>query len=215
MVGSDVLRKVRNAGGAVFVRPPDTSRASEPPTTKHKPPTTHPPTYRPQQYYSMWSPGDVRDASPEFPLYDFHLDGKTDTAACSDIIAHSSGFCRFSVWVLRRRSVRGKGPPGACGSAALRVSLSPWIHWSGSQAVGLLPWIGGGTGNTNSLGVNCPVLGDHLTSWDQNPKVLKGARNGPVGKLRRMSGPRSTSVARALSVQSTWASSLRGCVQPP
>ena len=62
------------------------------------------------------------------------------------------------------------------------VSLSPWIHRSGSQAVDLLPWIEGGTGNnTNSLGVNSPVLGDHLTSWGQSPKVLR-AFNNPTEK---------------------------------
>ena len=54
---------------------------------------------------------------------DFHLDGETDTAACFDIIAHSSS--RYSVWVLRRRSVRAKGPPRGCGS------FYRWIHRSG------------------------------------------------------------------------------------
>ena len=38
----------------------------------------------------LWSLGDIRDTSPGFPLFDLQLDGKTDTAACSDIIAHSS-----------------------------------------------------------------------------------------------------------------------------
>ena len=34
----------------------------------------------------------------------------------------------------------------------------------------LLPWIGEETGNTNSLGVNSPVLSDHLTIWDRKPE---------------------------------------------
>ena len=38
----------------------------------------------------------------------------------------------------------------------------------------LLPWIGRGTGNTYALGVNSPVLGDYLTSWDHKP----GGPNG-------------------------------------
>ena len=38
----------------------------------------------------MWSSGDIRDASPGFPIFDLHLDGKTDTAACSEIIAYGS-----------------------------------------------------------------------------------------------------------------------------
>ena len=33
--------------------------------------------------------GGIRGASPGYPLLYLHLDGKTDTAACSDIIAHS------------------------------------------------------------------------------------------------------------------------------
>ena len=64
----------------------------------------------------LWSPGGTRDASPGFPLFDFHLDRKTDTAACSDNIAHSSSRsdCRYSVWVSRRGSVQGKGLPRGC-----------------------------------------------------------------------------------------------------
>ena len=51
------------------------------------------------------------------------------------------------------------------------VCLSPWIHRSGSQAVGLLPWIGGwGQVILVSLGRNSPVLGDHFTSWDRKPE---------------------------------------------
>ena len=37
----------------------------------------------------LWSSGDIRDTSPRFSSFDLHLDGKTDTAACSEIIAHS------------------------------------------------------------------------------------------------------------------------------
>ena len=29
--------------------------------------------------WDVWSPGDIRDASPGFPPFDFHLDGKTNT----------------------------------------------------------------------------------------------------------------------------------------
>ena len=60
----------------------------------------------------------------------------------------------------------GKGPPRGCGAA---LSLSPWIHRSGSQAVNLLPWIEGEAGSTYFSGVNSPVLGDNLTSWDRKP----------------------------------------------
>ena len=38
---------------------------------------------------ASWSSGDIRDACPGFPLFDLHLDGKTDTAACSEIVAHN------------------------------------------------------------------------------------------------------------------------------
>ena len=41
-------------------------------------------------------PEDTRHASPGCSVFDFRLEGKTDTDACSEIIAHSS---RFSVWV--------------------------------------------------------------------------------------------------------------------
>ena len=64
--------------------------------------------------WCLWSPGGIRHASAGFPLFDLHFDGKMDTAACSEIIAHSS---RCSVWVVRRGSVRGKGPPRGCGQS--------------------------------------------------------------------------------------------------
>ena len=50
VVGSGVLRKVRNAGRLLFSRPPDTSGSERAAT--HQAPTTHPPTYPPQQYNS-------------------------------------------------------------------------------------------------------------------------------------------------------------------
>ena len=72
-----------------------------------------------------------------------------------------------------------KGPPCGCSN----VALSPWIHRSGSQAVGLLPWIGGGGGQVIFiyLGANCPVLGDHLTSWDRKPECSNRALAIPCG----------------------------------
>ena len=77
--------------------------------------------------------------------------------------------CRYSVRALRRGSVRGKGPPHACRPVSL--SLSPWIHRSGSQAQDLFTLDQrGNRQNTTSLGVNSPVLGDHLTSWDRKPE---------------------------------------------
>ena len=103
----------------------------------------------------LWSPGDIRDASPGFPFFDFHLDGKTDTVVCSDIIAHSSS--RYSVWVLRRRSVRGKGPPRGCGSPAA-VSLHGSIglgHSGGSVTLDRR----GGTNNTYFSGCQLSCLG--------------------------------------------------------
>ena len=80
---------------------------------------------------------------------------------------------RSGSYVVGRSGERGH--PAAAGQQHfVSLFLSPWIHRSGSQAVDMLPWIGGGTGNADSPGVNSPVLGDHLTSWDQNPKVLLG-----------------------------------------
>ena len=38
----------------------------------------------------MWSSGEIRDKFPGFPLFDFHVKGKIDIAACSEIFAHSS-----------------------------------------------------------------------------------------------------------------------------
>ena len=62
------------------------------------------------------------------------------------------------------------GPRVTCLSLYLSLSLPPWTHRFGSQGVHLLLWIGGGTGNTSSLGVNSPVSGDYLTSCDQKPE---------------------------------------------
>ena len=73
-----------------------------------------------------------------------------------------------------------KGHPAAAGRSvsSVCVSLSPWIHRSRSQAAGLLPWIGGG-GQVIliSLGVNSPVLGDHLPSWDRKPEGSNSAQS--------------------------------------
>lgn len=40
---------------------------------------------------------DIRDAFPGFPLFDFDIDGKTDIAPCSKIIAHNSQLVSLSV----------------------------------------------------------------------------------------------------------------------
>ena len=122
--------------------------------------------------------------SPGFPLVDFNLDGKTDAAACSDTIAHSSEFCRYPVWVSRRGSVRGKGPPRGCVCVSLSLSLRgstglghrQWVYYVGSE---------GGTGNTYFSGVNSLMLGDHLTSWDRSPKVLVDRRSYRVSTTAR------------------------------
>ena len=45
----------------------------------------------------LWSSGDIRDASPGFPLHDLHFYGETYTAACFEIIAHSSSLVGRSV----------------------------------------------------------------------------------------------------------------------
>ena len=49
-------RYTRNAGRLLFLRSPDTP-GSELSTTKHPPPTTHSPTYRPPQYNSSTAGG--------------------------------------------------------------------------------------------------------------------------------------------------------------
>ena len=77
-----------------------------------------------------------------------------------------SVLCRYSVWVSRRGSVRRKGPPraGLRVCASLSVGPSVWVTGGGS---GTLDRKGN---NANSLGVNSPVLGDYLTSWDKKPE---------------------------------------------
>ena len=52
-----------------------------------------------------------------------------------------------------------------CASLSLLVDPSVWVTGGGSVT---LNWRG--TGNTHSLGVNSPVLGDHLTSSDRKPE---------------------------------------------
>ena len=52
---------------------------------------------------------------------------------CSHIIAHSSRFiCRYSVWVLRRRSVWGKRATPRQQPLSLSVDLSVWVTGGGS-----------------------------------------------------------------------------------
>ena len=120
-------------------------------------------------YPGSWSPGDIQDASPGFPLFNFHLDGKTGTAACSDTIAHSSSFRRWSGSYVVGRSGE-KGPPRGCRAT---VSLSPSLR--GSIGLGHQRWVchpgsEGGTDDTYFSGVNSPALDDHLTSWDRKPE---------------------------------------------
>lgn len=44
-----------------------------------------------EQRGGMLSLGDIRDTSLGFPIvFDLHLDGKMDSAACSEIISRSS-----------------------------------------------------------------------------------------------------------------------------
>ena len=67
---------------------------------------------------TVWSTGDMQDKSPVFPLFDLRLDGKTDSAACSEIIGHGS-YVEYvrSVWLTGGES--GEGPPRGCGSSVL------------------------------------------------------------------------------------------------
>ena len=95
---------------------------------------------------------------------------------------------RSGSYVVGRSGERGH--PAAAGQRAsfVCVSLSPWIHRNGSQAVDLLPWIGEGTGNTNYLRVNSPVLGDHLTSCDRKPEGPNRYRYCCPTELTEVSG---------------------------
>ena len=65
----------------------------------------------------------------------FHLDGKTDTAACADIIAHSSS--RYRVWILRRRLVRGKRATPRLRGSSLSLSVHPSVWVTGGGCVTL------------------------------------------------------------------------------
>ena len=91
-----------------------------------------------------------------------------------------SVLCRYSVWVSRRGSVRRKGPPRA--GLRVCVSLSPWAHRSGSQAVDLLPWI--------ERGIMLILWVSTLQSWViisqvgiKNPKVLIDRSRGFAGEV--------------------------------
>ena len=73
------------------------------------------------------------------------------------------------------RSRENGHPAGVC----VRLSLSLYLSISlrGSTSLGHRRWVcflgpEGGTDSTYFSGVNSPVLGDHLTSWDRSPKVL-------------------------------------------
>ena len=108
----------------------------------------------------LWSPGDIRDISPGFPLFDFHVDVEKDTVACSDIISYRS---QVDMWlVLPRRLVRGKGPPRGCGSVCQRdiqtldMGHRRWVCHPGPRDRKAIIF----------SGVNSPVLGDHNSSCD-------------------------------------------------
>ena len=107
----------------------------------------------------LWSPGDIRDKSLEFPLFDLNFDGQTDTAACSETIEHSSqsvsgkGFPRGCVAVSsqgHRGWVRGKGPPRGCGSyrlvfghwSSVSLGFGPRLRYGGLFWRRFLPWLG-------------------------------------------------------------------------
>lgn len=85
----------------------------------------------------------------------FYVDGKTDTGACSEIIAYSS---RYSVGLPV--SGRGYRRLRACVHLTLSVDCSVWLTGGGCHPGprDRLPII--------FLGVNSPVLGDELMSWD-------------------------------------------------
>ena len=78
------------------------------------------------------------------------------------------------------------------GSSRTAVSFSPWIHRSGSQAVGLLPWIRGG-GQVIHVSLVSTLLSWVVISQVgiENPKVLinlqisRGIRCVDTRKLSR------------------------------
>ena len=92
--------------------------------------------------FFLWSRGDVWDESPGFPLFDFYLDGK-----------------RILLFALisSRTSV----------NSGLSADRSIGRLWS--QAVGRSPWIEGQVIYFFS-GINSPILGDHLASWEWRPE---------------------------------------------
>ena len=82
----------------------------------------------------LWRSGDIWDAFPGFPLFDLHLDGKTDSASWSEIIVHSS-------LVLIVLSVSGRGYPSTgglfyCLALGLWSSVRPGFGRVGSVALG-------------------------------------------------------------------------------
>ena len=128
----------------------------------------------------LWSPGDIRDASPEFPLgtsgmlpRSFHslifilmVERTLLLALISPRAAATSRFVVILVWVLHRGSVRRKrATRGSSLSLSLRASIG-----LGHRRWACYPGLEGGAGNTYFLSVNSPVLGGHLTSWDRTPE---------------------------------------------
>ena len=75
---------------------------------------------------------------------------------------------RFGSYVVGRSAE--KGPPRGCGAVPLSLSppVDPSVWVTGGESVTLDRRVG--TGNTYFSGVNSPVLGDHLTSWDRKPE---------------------------------------------
>ena len=85
------------------------------------------------------------------------------------ISSRTAAVSRFFVGIRSGSHVLGrlgeKGHPAGDLCLSLRGSIGlghrRWICYPGSE---------GGTGNTNYLGANSPVLGDHFTIWDRKPE---------------------------------------------